>query len=79
MHKLPAELNGLLRAEWETIIEQAGFDEVDEGIVRDCFMSKYTQAYAASGVDRHRRTICRRMPAVIARAQEVAKKLKMSQ
>ena len=79
MYKLPAILNGLLTDQWEAIIEQAGFDEVDEGIVRDCFMSKYTQAYAAGGVDRHRRTINRRIPKVIARAQEVAEKLKMSQ
>lgn len=78
-YKLPSDLSGLLRSEWETIIEQAGFDEIDEGIVRDCFMDKYTQSYAASGVDRTRCTICRRLPKVIDRAREVATKLKMIQ
>lgn len=76
-YKLPADLSGLLRSEWDRIIEEAGFDEIDEGIVRDCLMSKYSQAYAASGVDRTRCTISRRLPKVIARAREVAIKLQM--
>lgn len=76
-YKLPADLSGLLRSEWEKIIEEAGFDMVEEGIVRDCFMDKYTQAYAASGVDRARCTISRRLPKVIKRAREVAGKLRM--
>ena len=70
-YKLPADLSG--------IIEEAGFDMIDEGIVRDCFMDKYPQAYAASGVDRTRCTISRRLPKVITRAREVAGKLKMIQ
>ena len=78
-YKLPADLSGLLRSEWEKIIEEAGFDVIDEGIVRDCFMDKYSQAYAASGVDRTRCTISRRLPKVITRAREVAGKLKMIQ
>ena len=32
MYKMPVDLAGLLRSEWETIIEEAGFDEVDEGM-----------------------------------------------
>lgn len=79
MYKLPKDLSGLLRSEWESIIEEAGFDEVDEGIVRDCFISRYTQAYAASGVDRTRCTVYRRIPKVIARVREVATKLNMIQ
>lgn len=76
-YKLPADLSGLLRSEWEKIIDEAGFDMVDEGIVRDCFIDKYSQAYAASGVDRARCTISRRLPKVINRAREVATKLHM--
>lgn len=76
-YKLPADLSGLLRSEWEKIIDEAGFDMVDEGIVRDCFIDKYSQAYAASGVDRSRCTISRRFPKVINRAREVATKLHM--
>ena len=76
-YKLPVDLAGLLMSEWETVIEEAGFDEVDEGIVRDCLMFHYSQAYAASGVDRTRRTISRRLPQVINRAREVASKLHM--
>lgn len=76
-YKLPADLSGLLRSEWEKIIDEAGFDMIDEGIVRDCFIDKYSQAYAASGVDRSRCTISRRLPKVINRAREVATKLHM--
>ena len=76
-YKIPSDLSGLLRSEWEMIIEQARFDAVDEGIVRDCLIDRYTQAYAASGVDRTRVTISRRLPKVIARAREVAQKLNM--
>ena len=76
-YKLPDDLSGLLRSEWEKIIEEAGFDMIDEGIVRDCLMDKYSQAYAASGVDRTRCTISRRLPKVIDRAREVARKLNM--
>ena len=76
-YKLPADLSGLLRSEWEKIIDEAGFDMIDEGIVRDCFIDKYSQAYAASGVDRSRCTISRRLPKVINRAREVATKLRM--
>ena len=76
-YKLPSDLSGLIRSEWEKIIEEAGFDEIDEGIVRDCIMDRYSQAYAASGVDRTRCTVSRRMPHIIQRAREVATKLKM--
>ena len=76
-YKIPSDLSGLLRSEWDRIIEEAGFDEIDEGIVRDCIMAKYSQAYAASGVDRTRCTVSRRLPKVIRRAREVAVKLNM--
>jgi hypothetical protein len=79
LYKLPSDLSGLLRSEWDRIIEEAGFNEVDEGIVRDCILDKYTQAYAASGVDRTRCTVSRRMPKIIQRAREVATKLNMIQ
>ena len=76
-YKMPSDLSGLLRSEWDRIIEEAGFDEIDEGIVRDCLMDKYSQAYAASGVDRTRCTVSRRLPKIIQRAREVAAKLHM--
>ena len=78
-YKLPDDLARLLRSEWERIIAEAGFDEIDEGIVRDCLMDKYSQAYAASGVDRTRCTISRRLPRVIDRVREVAGKLQLIQ
>lgn len=76
-YKLPPDLEGLLRSEWETIIEQARFNAVDESIVRDCLIDRYTQAYAASGVDRTQCTISRRLPKILDRARDVARKLKM--
>lgn len=76
-YRLPSDLSGLLRSEWDRIIEEAGFDEIDEGIVRDCLMDKYSQAYAASGVDRTRCTVSRRLPKIIQRARAVAAKLHM--
>lgn len=76
-YKIPSDLSGLLRSEWDRIIEEAGFDEIDEGIVRDCLMDKYSQAYAASGVDRTRCTVSRRLPKIIQRARAVAAKLNM--
>jgi hypothetical protein len=76
-YKLPSDLSVLLRSEWDRIIEEAGFDEIDEGIVRDCLMDKYSQAYAASGVDRTRCTVSRRLPKIIQRARAVAAKLNM--
>ena len=53
-YRLPSDLSGLLRSEWDRIIEEANFDEIDEGIVRDCIMDRCSQAYAASGIDRTR-------------------------
>lgn len=76
-YRLPSDLSGLLRSEWEKIIEEANYDEVDEGIVRDCIMDRCSQAYAASGIDRTRCTVSRRLPKIIQRAREVAAKLNM--
>lgn len=76
-YRLPSDLSGLLRSEWEKIIEEANYDEVDEGIVRDCIMDRCSQAYAASGIDRTRCTVSRRLPKIIQRAREVAAKLHM--
>ena len=76
-YKIPSDLSGLLRSEWDRIIEEAGFDEIDEGIVRDCLMDKYSQAYAASGVDRTRCTVSRRLPKIRQRARAGAAKLNM--
>jgi hypothetical protein len=76
-YKLPSDLSGLLRSEWDRIIEEANFDEIDEGIVQDCILDRYSQAYAASGVDRTRCTVSRRLPKIIQRAREVAAKLHM--
>ena len=78
-YRLPNDLAALLRSEWETIIEQAGFDAVDEGIIRDCILDRYTQAYAATGINRTRATVYRRLPHIVKRARDVAKRLDLLQ
>lgn len=75
-YRLPDDLAGLLRSEWEKIIQEANFDQVDEAIVRDCIIWRNSQAYAGEGIGRSRSTVCRRMPRIIGRARAVAKKLR---
>ena len=50
---------------------------MDEGIIRDCILDRYTQAYAAAGINRTRATVYRRLPHIVKRARDVARKLKM--
>ena len=76
-YKVPEDLAGLLRSEWETIIEQANLEEIDESIVREVLIERYTLTYAGTGIDRERTTIYRRLPRIIKRVRDVAYKLNL--
>lgn len=76
-YQVPEDLAGLLRSEWDTIIEQANLEEIDECIVREVLIQRYTLTYAGTGIDRERTTIYRRLPKIINRVRDVAKRLNM--
>ena len=76
-YKVPEDLAGLLRSEWESIIEQANLEEIDECIVREVLIERYTLTYVGTGINRERTTIYRRLPMIIKRVRDVASKLKI--
>ncbi len=73
--KLPDDLAGLTRSEWETIVEQAGYSTLDAGIVRLYVLGRMAQVDAAAELDTTERTIRRHIHPIIDRARSVAKKL----
>ena len=73
--KLPEDLSGLLTDQWGTIIRQAGFNWEDAEIIRLCFIEKIPQVDAAEEIGISRRSINRRIPGILKRAQSVACKL----
>lgn len=73
--RLPDNLAGLLRSEWDEIIAQASFGAEDTEIVRRCIVEKIPQIDVAEDLGIHRSTISHRIPQIIARAQQVAEKL----
>lgn len=75
--KLPNDLAGLLRSEWELVVEQASLGEEDTEIARDCLFLRIPQIEVAEELGIDRSTISRRMPKIIERVQKTAKKLNM--
>lgn len=75
--QIPADLAGLLRSEWELIIEQASLGAEDSAIVRGCIVDKTPQIDVADELGIHRSTISHRLPNIIRRVRQVAKKLDM--
>lgn len=73
--KLPDNLSELLRDQWGTIIQQGGFNWEDAEIIRLCFIDKIPQIDAAEEIGISRRSINRRLPYILERAQSVAEKL----
>lgn len=73
--KLPPDLAGLTRSEWETIVDQAGYSTLDAGIVRTYILGRMAQVDAAAELDTTERTIRRHITPIIDRARCVAKKL----
>ncbi len=75
--KLPHDLAGLLRSEWETVIEQASLGAEDTVIARECLFLRVPQIEVAAELDIDRSTVSHRIPKIISRVQRTAKKLNM--
>lgn len=73
--KLPDSLKELLRDEWGTIIRQGGFNQEDAEIIRLYLIDKLPQIDVAEEIGISRRSINRRLPDILKRAQSVAEKL----
>lgn len=73
--KLPDSLKELLRDEWGTIIRQGGFNQEDAEIIRLYLIEKLPQIDVAEEIGISRRSINRRLPDILKRAQSVAEKL----
>lgn len=76
--KLPDDLAGLTRSEWEKIISEARYSQIDAEIVRLHILDGLAQVDTATELDRVRTTIYRRLRKnVYPRAREIMEKLKM--
>lgn len=76
--KLPNDLAGLTRSEWEKIISEARFSQIDKEIVRLHILEGIAQVDTAAELDRVRMTVSRRLHKIIyPRAREVAQKLQI--
>lgn len=76
--RLPQDLAGLTRSEWELILSEARFNPIDAEIVRIHIMQGVAQVDTATELDRVRMTIYRRLRKnIYPRAREVAQKLHM--
>lgn len=75
--QIPEDLTGLLRSEWERIINEAGYCDLDAEIVRRYVVGKAAQMDVAVELDRARSTISRRLPQIYTRARHTARRLNM--
>lgn len=74
--KLPSDLAGLTRSEWELIVREARYSQLDAEIVRMHILDGLAQVDTATELDRVRMTISRRLQRnIYPRAREVALKL----
>lgn len=76
--KLPDDLAGLTRSEWEKILSEARYSQIDREIVRLHILDGLAQVDTATELDRVRMTVSRRLHKIIyPRAREVARELNM--
>lgn len=73
--KIPQELQGLLRSEWETVIEQASLGVEDTIIAHRCLIERMPQIDVAIELDVDRSTISYRLPAILEKVRRTANKL----
>lgn len=73
--ELPGDLCRLLRRDWETIMDQALFDETDRMIIQHYIIDRLPQMDTAiiAGVDR--KTVSRRLKHIYDRSRETAERL----
>lgn len=75
---LPEDLAGLTRSEWELILSEARYNQIDAEIVRLYIIGGLAQVDTATEVDRVRMTVYRRLKRnIYPRAREVLRKLNM--
>lgn len=73
--RLPEDLAGLTRSEWERILSEARYSQIDAEIVRLYILQGVAQVDTATEVDRTRVTVYRRLQQVIyPRAREIVQK-----
>lgn len=75
--ELPESLRRLLRRDWETIMDQALFDETDRMIIQNYIIDRLPQMDTAmiAGIDR--KTVSRRLKHIYGRARECAERLEL--
>lgn len=75
--ELPSDLRRLLRRDWETIMDQALFDETDRMIIQNYIIDRLPQMDTAiiAGVDR--KTVSRRLKHIYERSREAVERLKL--
>lgn len=73
---MPAALAGLTKSEWELILNEACYCQIDAQIVRYYIINGLYQVEVGSEIDRVRRTVYNHLKKrIFPRAQEVAEKL----
>lgn len=77
---LPTDLAGLTRSEWELILSEARYNQIDAEIVRLYIIGGLAQVDTATEVDRVRTTIYRRLrDRIYPRAREIIQKCNISE
>lgn len=77
-YHLPDDLAGLTRSEWELILSEARYSQIDREIVRLYILGGMAQIDTATELDRVRTTIYRRLRNnIYPRAREIATKLQI--
>ena len=73
--KIPEDLMGMLRTEWETVIMQASLSGEDSRIAQMCLLEKLPQMDAACELGIHRSTVSRRLPEIMTQMRRTAQKM----
>ena len=72
---LPPELGGLIRSDFERVIEQSNIGKENEQIAKLYFVDKMPQIDVAAELDITRKTVGRRLPYIMERMQNTSRQL----